>query len=222
MARLKMKTWMGFVIALSFLQSGYCQCPGCASDEICNNATSTCDCDLSLYTRSAVPPTPRLECLSGNMSLTISRCQLEKDHYDYSGLHLWDSSCRGVADITNSNATIIVRSELMANACGNQVSVNGSHVIFSNVLIIPGRVLRSGIVTRNNVTFSFSCAYHTTTLAALGTPVHVTPLPKEVSVPDVAGDLEPEMKLFKDKEFVIPFGVSETFPVDETLNVTII
>ncbi|KAJ1176238.1 hypothetical protein NDU88_001521, partial [Pleurodeles waltl] len=55
MARLKMKTWMGFLFALSFLQTGYCQCTGCASDEICNTDTSTCDCDLNLYTRSAWP-----------------------------------------------------------------------------------------------------------------------------------------------------------------------
>ncbi|XP_069080127.1 pancreatic secretory granule membrane major glycoprotein GP2-like isoform X2 [Pleurodeles waltl] len=221
MARLKMKTWMGFLFALSFLQTGYCQCTGCASDEICNTDTSTCDCDLNLYTRSVLP-TPSLECSSGNISLTISRCQLERNHYDSSGLHLRDRMCGGARNIINTTAKVIVSSEVRASSCGNQVMVNGSHMIFSNVLTIPGRVRVGGIITRNNVTFSFSCAYHITTLAALRTPLHVATHPKEVSVPDVAGDLEPEMKLYKDKEYAIPFGISETFPVDETLNITII
>ncbi|XP_069478942.1 uromodulin-like [Ambystoma mexicanum] len=224
MTSLKIKAWLGLLVTLGCFDKGSSQCPTCASDEICNTATSTCDCDLLLYTRSGQPPTPVLECSTVNMSLTLSKCQLEKDHYNPNGLHLRDTSCTGAGDqLGNSTtATVVVSVEAREDACGNQMTMNGSHVIISNALTIPAQVLSSGIIMKNNASISFSCAYPLAMQAAMLPPLKVVSDLVAVTGPDVAGDQEPTMNLFKDEGYFIPYGPSETFSGDESLNVTVI
>ncbi|XP_029427723.1 uncharacterized protein LOC115073433 isoform X2 [Rhinatrema bivittatum] len=109
------------VLLLHLLQTVSAGCPPCASDEVCNNVTSSCDCNLTLYTAPELPPTPIIQCLSGKISLSVSRCQLEKSGYNSTGLHLLEPSCTGAREIINNQAEIVLTANATTGACGNLV-----------------------------------------------------------------------------------------------------
>ncbi|XP_029427722.1 uromodulin-like isoform X1 [Rhinatrema bivittatum] len=207
------------VLLLHLLQTVSAGCPPCASDEVCNNVTSSCDCNLTLYTAPELPPTPIIQCLSGKISLSVSRCQLEKSGYNSTGLHLLEPSCTGAREIINNQAEIVLTANATTGACGNLVMLNNSHEIISNVLSIPAGVLWNGIIVNNNVNLNFSCVYPLSMQLTLNTAIRPVLSAANVTVPEATGNLATEMYVFKDQDYL---QSSDTFIVNDSLNVTVL
>ncbi|XP_069478939.1 uromodulin-like isoform X2 [Ambystoma mexicanum] len=153
-----MAVWRGLTLTLGILITAAAQSPPCASDESFNAIANTCSCNLTMYITTDSLPTPSLHCLPDQMRLNLSKCQLERNRYDSENLHLLDPSCVGV-QVNEDIAQIIINTSISSPTCGTSMTVNGSHVVYANSLMIPAKVSTSGIITRNNARLAFDCSY---------------------------------------------------------------
>ncbi|KAJ1176244.1 hypothetical protein NDU88_001526, partial [Pleurodeles waltl] len=182
----------------------------CATDEIFDDITGICICNLSMYSSTVLPPNPTLRCLSGQIRLNVSRCQLERSGYDSSKLHLMDSSCVGQR-VVEDVAEIVVSTNPFSSACGNVMTVNDSHVIYSNNLNIPAKVFMSGVLTRNNISIGFDCSYPLMMPVSLFSIMNPAIGFIELNVHGVNTIMKPTMTAFIDSNFTVPYNESSMY-----------
>lgn len=215
-----MKAWLGLALAFSILCTASAQSPPCATDEYLNTTTNTCMCNLTMYTSAASPPKPTVQCLSGQMKLSESRCQLEKSKFDSAKLHLIDPNCKGVR-VVDGTALIVVATNTSSQLCGNKLTFNSTHVFYSNNLTIPAMVAPSGLIARNNFTYAFSCSYPLNIPVSLATTLNVTMGLIDILLPGGAGSVTVLMIAYTDSTFDVPYTQTTTVNVQDPLYVSV-
>ncbi|KAJ1176254.1 hypothetical protein NDU88_001536 [Pleurodeles waltl] len=208
----KMKAWLGLalVLCVSYTASG--QAPPCAADEGFNATSNTCYCDMTLYPTAVKPQEPSLQCLSGEMKLSMGKCQLESSKFDTANIHLLNPSCVAVR-MVGDTAQMVVSSNTSSQVCGNilSFSADSSSVIYSNNLTIPGKVSPAGILSRQSYVYNFSCSYPLKNIpvslaAAIKPVVGIV----AVAMPDGTGSIPVLMYAYVDASFSIPYAESTT------------
>ncbi|XP_078540142.1 uromodulin-like [Lissotriton helveticus] len=218
-----MMTWLSLALAVSIVRTATAQSPPCATDEYLNTTTNTCLCNLTMYNSSVLPPDPIVQCLSGQMKVKVSKCQLGKSRYDSANLHLLDPSCTGarVAD-SASPAQVVVSTATSSSQCGNKLTFNSTHMFYSNNLTIPAKVDTSGLIARNNVTYAFFCSYPLNIPISLATTLNVTMGPIDIPLPGGAGAVMVFMVAYTDSSFTIPYtDATMTVNVQDPLYVSV-
>ncbi|XP_078539559.1 uromodulin-like [Lissotriton helveticus] len=170
------------------------------------------------------PPDPSLQCLSGSMKLSVSRCQLEKSKFDSANLHLLKPSCTGVREV-NGTALVVVTTTTSSTACGNilSFSADGSSVVYSNNLTIPGMVSPSGVIARQNYVYNFSCSYPIKNIpASLLTAIHPIVGSASIPLPGGVGSVSVLIYAFTDASFTTAYTESSTLKVQDLLYLTVI
>ncbi|XP_078539556.1 uromodulin-like [Lissotriton helveticus] len=188
------------------------------------NARNTYYIKDELVTNTKTPPDPSLQCLSGTMRLSMSKCQLEKSAFDWDNLHLLDPACTGVREV-NGTAQVVVSTTTSSTTCGNilSLSADGSSVIYSNTLTIPGKVSLSGILSRQNYTYNYSCSYPLKNIpASLLTAMHPMVSLIETTLPTGSGTVVVLVFAFVDAGFTIPYTESTTLQVQAPLYIGVI
>ncbi|XP_069077417.1 uromodulin-like [Pleurodeles waltl] len=216
-----MKAWLGLALAVSILCTASAQSASCATDEYFNNTTNACSCNLTMYTSADLSPSPTVQCLSGQMKLKVSRCQLEKSKYDWANMHLLDPSCMGVR-VVHGTALVVVSTSTSSHECGNRVSINNTHVFYSNNLTIPGEVSSLGLIAKNNVTYAFSCSYPLNIPVSLATTLNVTMSGIDIPLPGGVGAVMVFMIAYTDSTFTVPYtDATMDINVQDTLYVAV-
>ncbi|XP_075460073.1 pancreatic secretory granule membrane major glycoprotein GP2-like isoform X1 [Ascaphus truei] len=190
--------------------------PTCAPDQICN--TDICKCDLALYTATAAPPTPAVDCTGGSMNLYISICQLEKSEYNSSTLHLTgtEAGCTRAVQNLNDKAQVTFSAPLSTGACGNTVVVNGSHVVYSNKLNVESQVLQYSsfsIIPKNDVSMSVSCAFPLNMSVALNVSLNPLISVTQLTVPEVEEVFTVTMEAYRNPDFTDPITADASPPL---------
>ncbi|XP_078540144.1 pancreatic secretory granule membrane major glycoprotein GP2-like [Lissotriton helveticus] len=218
-----MYTWLGLALAVSIFCAASAQSATCATDEYFDNTANTCLCNLTMYTSSASPPPPTVQCLSGSMRLRVSKCQLEKSKFDSANLHLLDPTCTGVRVVEGASpAQVVVSTLTSSTVCGNKLTFNGTHIFYSNNLTIPAKVGSSGLVSRNNVSYAFSCSYPLNIPVSLVTTLNVSMGVTIIPLPGGAGAVTVFMVAYTDSSFTIPYtDATMTVNVQDPLYVSV-
>ncbi|KAM8977292.1 uncharacterized protein RCH25_042705 [Pelodytes ibericus] len=193
--------------------------PNCASDEISNSATSTCDCNSNNYTSSATPPAPVIQCNDGYLNLYISKCQLEKSKFNSSNLYLNDNTCSGTPETVNGTSEIAFHPLLKTGACGNTVQTNGTHVTYSNTLFINPKV--ATIVSRSKFNVSFSCSFPLNFTVALNVTLKPIIGTTQLVVPQANAVFTVNMMAFTDDQFSKPLTASSILYVEDTIYLSV-
>ncbi|XP_078540146.1 uromodulin-like [Lissotriton helveticus] len=217
-----MKARLGLALALCFLCTASAQEPVCGTDELLN--VDICDCDLSKYTVQAAPPDPTVQCLSGLMKLNVSKCQLEASKYNSDNLHLLDGGCTGVREV-DGTAQVVVITPTSSTVCGNTLSfsADGSSVIYSNKLTIPGNVSASGLIARQDFVYDFTCSYPLKNIpVSLLTAIHPLVSSAPIPLPGGVGSVSVLMYAFTDASFTTAYTESSTLKVQDLLYLTVI
>ncbi|XP_069080121.1 uromodulin-like [Pleurodeles waltl] len=208
-----MKAWLGLalVLCVSYTASG--QAPPCGVDELLNVTSNTCYCDFTKYPNLVIrPEQPSLQCLSGEMKLSMGKCQLERSKFDTANIHLLNPSCVA-ARVVNGTAQMVVSTSTSSQVCGNilSLSADSSSVIYSNNLTIPGKVSPAGIVSRQSYVYNFSCSYPLKNIPVyLATAIKPVVGIVAVAMPDGTGSIPVLMYAYVDASFSIPYTESTT------------
>ncbi|XP_075460075.1 uromodulin-like isoform X3 [Ascaphus truei] len=206
------------LLALCSFTAVSAACPTCApTDQTCNATTNICDCNLALYTKSAAPPTPTVDCTGGSMNLYISKCQLEKSQYNSGTLHLagTEAGCTG-GEKNVDNAQVTFSAPLRTGACGNTVVVNGSHVVYSNKLNVESQVLQYSsfsIIPKNDVSMSVSCAFPLNMSVALNVSLNPLISVTQLTVPEVEEVFTVTMEAYRNPDFTDPITADASPPL---------
>ncbi|KAJ1176579.1 hypothetical protein NDU88_001853 [Pleurodeles waltl] len=203
-----MKLLFGLLLAALLGAAEPACTPVCAIDEICQDATSTCQCNSTQYQNSTYNDIdPIVNCLSGKMVVSVGKCLTKKLHIDPQNTSLADTNCTG-ANITLLNGIFVYDITATARTayCGNVMTINTTHVTYSNMLHIPPLKYAAGFIAGKQVEFPFSCTYllnmktsldtvlkpvantiglstggngvASTTMAAYSNPSYTTPIPQ--------------------------------------------
>ncbi|XP_075462657.1 uncharacterized protein LOC142498033 [Ascaphus truei] len=131
--------------------------------ELCHDVWggATCECN-STAPQNATPgdAVVSLTCDTGVMSVSLSMCRLAQFGYDYQSLRLDNSSdsCNSTyPDVSNNTRVLVIQAKPATGWCGNQVTVNASDVVYSNIVHIQNN--SGGAGSRGELKVTFSCVY---------------------------------------------------------------
>ncbi|NP_001080953.1 thyroid hormone down-regulated protein (gene 17) L homeolog precursor [Xenopus laevis] len=192
-------------------------CPTCAGDQEC--VTNSCVCKKSLYNLTGSPPTPVIQC-SNTMILSMPKCQMEKDRYNSTNLHLVDSACQLKDQIVDDLAQMVYNWTLKNGECGNNLIVNSTHVTYANKLFVYAQ--NTLITSRNNATLYFSCSYPLNMKTSLNFPLKTVFGSTEISVPNGEGKLTVIMSVFTDSAFSQHVTADSELIVEQPLYVSVL
>ncbi|XP_069478941.1 pancreatic secretory granule membrane major glycoprotein GP2-like isoform X2 [Ambystoma mexicanum] len=195
-------------------QTAATSCPSCASDEVCNPDTLTCNCDLTKYKTSG-GFTLELNCLPDAMQVVLSRCQLEKDLYNSSSPHYLDPKCKGVSAIVGNKSVILVNTASTNYTCGNLVLSNETHMTVSNTLQI------STYTDGFSQTMSIACTYKSggsSTNQTIFTPKLITTISNRR---DGFGHFSARMALYWDANLSDPVQASQLLYVEDNVFIAV-
>ncbi|XP_075053853.1 uromodulin-like [Mixophyes fleayi] len=211
-----MKTFLVLLLALcTHLSSVH------SANETSCSATN-CSCDPNKYTVTVKPPNPTVVCSSGLMTIYISKCQLEKSQFNSSNLALIDNTgpdCVGVDNLVDGEVKVTFHDPMSTGKCGNNITINSTHVIFFNILHIYPK--ESKIITRSNATAELSCAYPLVFPAQLNMtlkPIISTTL---LSVPGAVGAMTVTMAAYIDSTFTTPVTADTVLYVEGTVYISV-
>ncbi|XP_031752745.1 uromodulin-like [Xenopus tropicalis] len=213
-----MKFCLEFLVILCSLTTVVTSCPTCVSDEICNSITNNCDCNPSTYSETVQIPPPELTC-NNNMVLRIPRCQMERNGYDSSSLHLNTPSCRLSSYYANVSYLGILW-HIATGECGNTKVENSTHITYYNNLYISPKT--SPFITKNNVTFTFSCSIPLNSGTGLNFPVKAITGNDVISVSGVPGSISTTMAIYTDQSFSNIVTTSTTLVVEQNIYVSVL
>ncbi|XP_069478928.1 uromodulin-like isoform X2 [Ambystoma mexicanum] len=216
-----MGTWLSLALSLCILYADSVHLPPCASDEI-QGSYDTCSCNLTQYTSQDSPPEPTVQCLSGHMRLNVSKCQLDRSGYNSDDLHLRDPTCVGV-QVVDGIAMVIISTNTSSSVCGNSLTVNATHMTYSNALIIPAKVYDNGIVTRLNTSYNVSCSYPLSMPVSLSMTLNPLLRVSDAALPGGVGTVIALMAAYTDPAFSVPYTESTlALNVEDPLYVSVI
>ncbi|XP_036372094.1 uromodulin-like [Megalops cyprinoides] len=144
-----------------------------------------------------------LVCGKSMLQVGFSASELESSGLDVSSAHLADSRCTGHQE---SNGKVWFQVERKVGSCGTQLKTNGTHAVYSNIVIIEQNML-GHITFLASVGFPFNCAYPLdlkTSLETAITPIQVT---QEVEVTGSGSRASATMSLYRSSDYTDPYSV---------------
>ncbi|XP_063813285.1 pancreatic secretory granule membrane major glycoprotein GP2-like [Pseudophryne corroboree] len=186
--------------------------PSCKSDEYCETTeTPYCACNTAVY--SGLTPSdlkPTVDCGSGTMITAISKCKLQKLGYDYSTLHLANSS--GICNYTYPdviNNTDVWKLQVQANVgwCGNIIEEDSSKIYFTNTIFI--NPYSGPLITKNPISYNMTCAYNLSMQTSLEFALHPIVGTVTIQPTDGTGSFTVTMAAYSDLECTIPIEENE-------------
>ncbi|XP_036795127.1 deleted in malignant brain tumors 1 protein-like [Oncorhynchus mykiss] len=157
---------------------------------------------------------PELVCGRRLLEVGLSRAGLETAGLNVFSAHLADLRCSSHQE---ANGTVWFQVERREGSCGNTLTTNSSHAIYSNSLFIYQ--VHNVSFTRP-VSIPFSCAYPLDTESSLD--VAVAPyLPVEGGVSGIGSKASASMSLYHNSNYTEPYpaGQRVTLPLGSVLHV---
>ncbi|XP_069478887.1 uromodulin-like isoform X3 [Ambystoma mexicanum] len=193
--------------------------PPCSTDEVCTaiDGYALCQCNYTFYLqadRSQI--VPAVDCRGDAMTVSISKCLLERFQYSASNMHLLVNSteCSGPTyeDIVNNERMLFKQVPLQNGWCGTTFSVQGDMVTYTNALYIPPDFTLPTIIS-SALNMSFSCTYNMIMQTSLQTTLQ--PLNGTVTPPDVngTGTAQAIMAAYTNDAFTTPYQVGNELMV---------
>ncbi|XP_069478888.1 uromodulin-like isoform X4 [Ambystoma mexicanum] len=213
-----MTTAGGFVATTWIPEIPLCY-PPCSTDEVCTaiDGYALCQCNYTFYLqadRSQI--VPAVDCRGDAMTVSISKCLLERFQYSASNMHLLVNSteCSGPTyeDIVNNERMLFKQVPLQNGWCGTTFSVQGDMVTYTNALYIPPDFTLPTIIS-SALNMSFSCTYNMIMQTSLQTTLQ--PLNGTVTPPDVngTGTAQAIMAAYTNDAFTTPYQVGNELMV---------
>eukprot|EP00063_Salmo_salar_P083144 XP_014057979.1 PREDICTED: uromodulin-like isoform X1 [Salmo salar] len=157
---------------------------------------------------------PELVCGRRLLEVGLSRAGLETAGLNAFSAHLADLRCSSHQE---ANGTVWFQVERREGSCGNTLTTNSSHAIYSNSLFIYQ--VHNVSFTRP-VSIPFSCAYPLDTESSLDVAV-VPYLPVEGGVSGIGSKASASMSLYHNSNYTEPYpaGQRVTLPLGSALHV---
>uniref|UniRef100_A0A8C5PRV9 ZP domain-containing protein n=1 Tax=Leptobrachium leishanense TaxID=445787 RepID=A0A8C5PRV9_9ANUR len=190
----------------------------CASDEVLN-VNGVCNCNPAKYTSSVTPPIPVIDCSGGKLKVSLKKCQLEISLFNSSSLHLNDNTCVGTVVNENNINNIVLTSTLSTAACGNILTVNTSHITYSNTLVIKAK--RRTIITRNDFNVKVSCSYPVSATVKLNTTLNPVVGLSAIAGPGGNAEYIVLMEAFINEGFIEVLTVDTIVAVEDTIYISV-
>ncbi|XP_077337203.1 uromodulin-like [Lithobates pipiens] len=195
--------------------------PECATDEVCNSL-GECECNTTAYPNLRLSNfRPTVKCENNTMRVTVSKCELAVLGLDSSTIHLRNSSMEcsyPYADYINGQKVTTIWVSAASDWCGNTVTDDISNINISNTVYIG--ILDKPIITRNNISFDFTCAYNRnmqTSLKLPGTNQETV----YISGVNGTGSFPVTMAAYKDSSFTQAYQNNENVAVGSIIYVGI-
>ncbi|XP_073472223.1 uromodulin-like [Aquarana catesbeiana] len=194
----------------------------CATDEYCNSL-GDCECNTTLYRNLKLSDfNTTVTCENRAMTVTVSKCKLEALGLDSSTMHLRDSSidCNTpYSDSINGLKGTSLQTKAESNWCGNTVTGDASNINISNTIYIG--ILDKPIITRNNISFNFTCVYNRNMQTSLKLPGNITQQTVYLSGVNGTGSYPVTMAAYKDSSFTDPYQNNDAVVVGTNIYVGI-
>ncbi|XP_069077277.1 uromodulin-like [Pleurodeles waltl] len=199
--------------------TGVPQCyPACADDELCTNSAGSaeCKCQRSKYLNASLNDIlPTVQCEGSAMTLSLSKCLLERFKYSFTQMYFSNTNCTATTSLQLVGNERVVQLTAIPQAgwCGNEVTINNDKTMtYSNVLYIPPDN-ESEIIISSMLRLNFSCTYNMTIETSLLTALH--PNLNTVTLPPVngSGTITATMTTFKTNSFTDPLTEGDTLTV---------
>ncbi|XP_053562946.1 uromodulin-like [Bombina bombina] len=191
----------------------------CAADQICS--IDKCECNSTYYSVKALPPPPVIQCIHGYVHLYLLKCQLEKSKYNSLNVHLNDPTCVGTEEVLDGIARVAFHRHLASGDCGNTLVVTNSHIIYSNVLHISPKGTGK-IITRNNISISFSCSFPLNLTASLNITLNPKLGTTQIIEPETNALLTVIMTAYTDPEFVTMVTDGTPLTVEQFIYISVL
>ncbi|XP_073524127.1 pancreatic secretory granule membrane major glycoprotein GP2-like [Phyllobates terribilis] len=211
-----MKILLGLLLALCAFLSVHAVTESC-------DPPANCTCDLSNYNSSVTPPTPTINCSNGVMTIYISKCQLEASLFNISNLALLnntDPDCASKEYSVDGEFQVAFHNPMSSAKCGNSLTVNATHAIYSNILHIYAE--QHTIITRNNATANLTCIYPLTYPVSLNITLKPVSGSTDIAVPGVTGTLNVIMTVYTDDAFTQQVTADTSLTVEQTVYIRIV
>ncbi|XP_040193830.1 pancreatic secretory granule membrane major glycoprotein GP2-like [Rana temporaria] len=198
------------------------QCnPRCASDEVCveSNGLPDCPCNVTVYKDKVIGDfKPSVSCAGSTMTTSFSKCELQALGYNFSSVHLFNTSEICVypyPEIQNGIRMTFVQVAALVGWCGNIDTVGSSDIYFTNNLYIEAN---SGpLITKNPITYNFSCVFNRTMQTSLN--FFLNPISSTITIPPQNGISSYTVTLaaYSDETCTLPLQGSNTLTVGTIL-----
>ncbi|XP_040182452.1 pancreatic secretory granule membrane major glycoprotein GP2-like [Rana temporaria] len=208
------------VMAAAASQS--CGSVTCATDEICNNSTNTCQCNSTFYTFTPGSlPSPNFNCTGAMFNIQVSKCWLEEQGYNTSDIRLngTDPKCFAVNQNVNGISEMILQRPLVTSDCNTVPAMNATHVMYTNQLYIFGKT--DPIRITNDVVMNISCSYPLNMNVALNVTLHPIIGTTEITGPSGNGSYTAVMLAFKENTYTTPLSDSDTLTVEDPIYLSV-
>ncbi|XP_040182455.1 uromodulin-like [Rana temporaria] len=194
----------------------------CATDEICNNITNTCQCNTTFYTFTpGSRPSPNFTCTGVKFNIQVSKCWLEKQGYNTSEIRLnsTDSECFAVRELVDGKSEMTIHRPMTSSACNTESVINSSHVTYSNLLSFFAKT--NPISITNDIAMNISCSYplninvilNVTLKPVIGTTV--------ISSPTGNGSYAAVMMAYKDSQYTTLLTEDDPLTVENTIYLSV-
>ncbi|XP_069827923.1 uromodulin-like isoform X2 [Dendropsophus ebraccatus] len=187
------------------------------NEQLCGGSVN-CNCTLTNYNASVLPPSPSVNCSNGLMTIYISKCQLEKSQFNTTNLSLINSTspeCASQEYLVDGEYDVGFHNPMNSGKCGNNMTINGTHIIYSNILYIFAE--QRPVLTRNNATMNLSCAYPLFFPVALNISIKPILATTDLSVPGVSGSFPITMAVYTEPSFTTLVTGDTTLHVEDTV-----
>ncbi|XP_066429346.1 pancreatic secretory granule membrane major glycoprotein GP2-like [Eleutherodactylus coqui] len=211
-----MKILLALLLALCAVLSVH------AVDERLCDGSVNCNCDLTKYNSSVTPPRPTIYCENEKMTLYISKCQLAKSLFNTSNLSLINNTgaeCASKEYLVDGEIQEGFHNPMSFMKCGNNLTINSTHVIYSNILYIYAE--ERTIINRNNYSMNVSCVYPLNYPVALNITLKPKTVTTGLSIPGVSGEMQITMGVFTESSFTNVVTDSTTLYVEDTVYIRV-
>ncbi|XP_077312068.1 uromodulin-like [Lithobates pipiens] len=198
--------------------SEVCGSVTCATDEICNNITNTCQCNTTFYTYTpGSRASPNNTCTGATFNIQVSKCRLEKQGYNTSGIRLngTDSECLAVMEIVDGISEMTLHHSVTSSVCNTEAVINSTHVTYTNQLYIFAR--REPVQRITDAVVNVSCSY----LLNLNINRKETLDPVVINIPEANGSYAAVMMAFKDSTYTMLLFDSDVLTVEDTIYLSV-
>ncbi|XP_077314451.1 uromodulin-like isoform X2 [Lithobates pipiens] len=208
------------VMAVAASQS--CGSEICATDEICNNITNTCQCNTTFYTFTPGSlPSPNLTCTGAKFNIQVSKCWLEKQGYKTSDIRLngTDSECLAVRELVDGKSEMTLHHPVTSSACNTVHVINSSHVTYTNLLSFFGKT--DPIRITNDAVMNISCSYPLNISVTLNVTLRPIMGITEITGPTGNGSYAAVMIAYKESTYTTALSEDSTLTVEDIIYLSV-
>eukprot|EP00079_Xenopus_tropicalis_P033033 XP_017946804.1 PREDICTED: thyroid hormone down-regulated protein (gene 18) isoform X1 [Xenopus tropicalis] len=192
--------------------------PPCLSDEMCVSVSNvaTCACNDSAYSGKTIADfSPSVSCNTVTMTISVSQCLLAHLGYDYTNMHLLNSSlaaCRySYSEIINNSSVRKVQLRVEDGWCGTIMTFDSTKLYYKNSLYIG--IQNKSIITVSPMLLNFTCSYNLTMETSL--IYALKPIQNTVTLPgpNGTGSYALTMAAYLNPNFISPIQADDTVEV---------